>query len=538
MGFYPEPLVPLRVPAAHERIDPPLVDIYVPDGRRTGDKQNLREAEVILEEIKQMIDNPALARIEAADRWRTIGVVSLIGSKQAALINRLILDELGEDIVLRHRIACGDSATFQGNERDVMFLSMVADPHNKTAQTAAQFEQRFNVAMSRARDQLVLVRSVHEEELNPVDLKARVIRHFRDPMAGAQAPTGDLEAMCDSDFERAVLRRLVGEGYRVSPQVGALGYRIDLVVEGASGRRLAIECDGDNYHAPERWADDMRRQRILERVGWRFWRCWASSFTLDPDGCIADLFATLDRIGVEPNSSERAAVPYTLHIKAPPKVLPSTADSADPNDTGAPAARDGIAIGDRVVIQYLDDRKQLAVTVTGDRNDSVNGFLSCSSPLGAKLLGKSEDDEFEITVEGRTRRVLILKVERLAKPIETQPAIPTTASRPASATAPTAKTASASATAQRPTAGPTPRQPEAKFPVSNSTKPRPYSEGETIHHPKYGTGRVERIANEEVAGTRLEVIHLTFDNNSMTLKVPVAKAAAQGLRKLASSDAR
>jgi hypothetical protein len=231
-------------------------------------------------------------------------------------------------------------------------------------------------------------------------------------------------------------------------------------------------------------------------------------------------------------------VPYTLHIKAPPKVLPSTADSADPNDTGAPAARDGIAIGDRVVIQYLDDRKQLAVTVTGDRNDSVNGFLSCSSPLGAKLLGKSEDDESEITVEGRTRRVLILKVERLAKPIETQPAIPTTASRPASATAPTAKTASASATAQRPTAGPTPRQPEAKFPVSNSTKPRPYSEGETIHHPKYGTGWVERIAIEEVAGTRLEVIHLTFDNNSMTLKVPVAKAAAQGLRKLASSDAR
>jgi hypothetical protein len=38
MQFYPEPLVPLRVPTAQERIDPPLVDIYVPDGRRTVDK--------------------------------------------------------------------------------------------------------------------------------------------------------------------------------------------------------------------------------------------------------------------------------------------------------------------------------------------------------------------------------------------------------------------------------------------------------------------------------------------------------------------
>jgi superfamily I DNA and/or RNA helicase len=66
--------------------------------------------------------------------------------------------------MLRHRIACGDSATFQGNERDIMFLSMVADPNSKMAQTANQFEQRFNIAMSRARDRIVLVRSVEEDE--------------------------------------------------------------------------------------------------------------------------------------------------------------------------------------------------------------------------------------------------------------------------------------------------------------------------------------------------------------------------------------
>ena len=46
MQFYPEPLVPLRVPMPEERLDPPLVDIYVPDGRRTGDKVNVREAQV------------------------------------------------------------------------------------------------------------------------------------------------------------------------------------------------------------------------------------------------------------------------------------------------------------------------------------------------------------------------------------------------------------------------------------------------------------------------------------------------------------
>jgi very-short-patch-repair endonuclease len=286
MQFYPEPLIPLRVPTPQERIDPPLVDIYIPDGHRTGDKINLREAQVIVEEVRRLIEDPRLARIEALDRWRSIGVISLIGSKQAAMINHMLLEELGEEVMLRHRIASGDSATFQGNERDVVFLSMVADPGSKQAQTAAHFEQRFNVALSRARDRVVLARSVREEELNPNDLKAKVIRHFREPMVGAMLPTDNLMAMCESAFERDILNRLLSRGYRVRPQVGALGYRIDLVIEGARDRRLAVECDGDKYHGPERWADDMHRQRVLKRVGWRFWRCWASSFAIDPDACM------------------------------------------------------------------------------------------------------------------------------------------------------------------------------------------------------------------------------------------------------------
>ena len=196
LQFYPEPLLPLRIPTAQERIDPPLVDIYVPDGRRTGDKINLREAEVIVEEIRRLVEDQTFARIDAPGRWRTIGVISLIGAKQAALINRLLLEELGEEVMLRHRIACGDSATFQGNERDVIFLSMIADADSKQTQTATHFEQRFNVALSRARDRMVLVRSLREEELNPIDLKARVIKHFREPMAGVTSPSGDLMAVC------------------------------------------------------------------------------------------------------------------------------------------------------------------------------------------------------------------------------------------------------------------------------------------------------------------------------------------------------
>ena len=94
----------------------------MPDGRRSGDKINHREAEVIVEEMNGLVEVPELAKV-GPDAWRSIGVISLIGSKQAALINRMLLDALGEELVLRHRIACGDSATFQGNGRDIVFLN-------------------------------------------------------------------------------------------------------------------------------------------------------------------------------------------------------------------------------------------------------------------------------------------------------------------------------------------------------------------------------------------------------------------------------
>jgi very-short-patch-repair endonuclease len=404
--FYPEPLIPLRIPTAQERLDPPLIDIYVPDGRREGDKLNPREARVVVDEIKALVADPAIARIPGAERWRSIGVVSLIGAKQAALINKMLVDELGEEAMLRHRIACGDSATFQGNERDVVFLSMVADPTVKAAQTAMHFEQRFNVALSRARDRLVLVRSIREEELNPNDLKARVIRHFREPMAGAGAPSADLEAACESDFERTLLRRLTKRGYRVRPQVGALGFRIDLVVEGADDRRLAIECDGDRYHGPERWADDMRRQRTLERVGWRFWRLWASSFALDPDGCEAELVAALGRLGIEPMGADAPARLYTRHR------TPAPAGSSAPPAREAPARNGaGIRIGDRAAVRFLDEDKVVTLTLDGARHDPANGLVGATTPLGRALIGLSDEDEGAYVEDGRERRFLVMRVE-------------------------------------------------------------------------------------------------------------------------------
>src|SRR5271165_1910618 len=61
-----------------------------------------------------------------------------------------------------------------------------------------------------------------------------------------------------------------------------------------------------------------------------------------------------------------------------------------------------------------------------------------------------------------------------------------------------------------------------------------FVEGDHVVYPTHGVGRVERIAVEEIAGHQLELIHITFEENRMTLRVPVCKARTAGLRKLAS----
>ncbi|WP_407465964.1 AAA domain-containing protein [Xanthomonas campestris] len=295
--FYNHELRPLRVPRSSERLDPPLVDVHVVDGARGNGKTNEGEARFILEEIRKITQDPSMSK-------RTIGVVSLVGSEQAKLVWDKIAAELGESTIEKHHMAFGDARTFQGKERDIMFLSMV-DSGRAQASSQEMFRQRYNVAASRARDRMYLVRSITLDELSRADkLRAGLMQHFNSPYLQNEEEVSDLRRLCESPFEREMYDALVERGYRLHPQVKAGNFRIDLVVEGAGDARLAIECDGDQYHGPDQWQHDMRRQRILERAGWKFWRCFASTFVSARQATLDDLIATLQQSGIEPVGSK------------------------------------------------------------------------------------------------------------------------------------------------------------------------------------------------------------------------------------------
>jgi len=431
MQFYSEPIISLRIPKASERLDPPLIDVHVSYGRKDRRQINLAEAEAIVDEIVKLTEAPEFAT-------RTIGVVSLIGAKQAQHILSLLLGRIGEEKFLKHQIVCGDSATFQGKERDIMFVSMVECPETKSAKTALLYEQRFNVALSRARDRMYLYRSVTEEMLKPNDLKAKVIQHFNNPMESSLEACDNLIELCESDFEREVFKQLVAMGYRVKPQVKVGPYSIDLVVEGVEDRRLAIELDGDQYHTPDRWAEDFSRQRVLERVGWHFWRCWGSSFILAPEECMQDLKETLNSLGIDPigyESTENGI--YTEHRVIERTVQPDEEEIIEETlpevaDVAGEEIREQVPIeflekleigkeeesliveaGDRVLIVYNDEPSlRHTIEISTSKHDPDMKIIHKSKPLAMALMDAEIHEEVEIPAGGGKRIVTILGIEK------------------------------------------------------------------------------------------------------------------------------
>jgi len=298
------PLIPLRQYGPNRL--PPLEHVFVSGVYREGSNNrivNRPEAEAIIERIAEMCGD---SRYDD----KTMGVVVLQGEAQAALIENQLLERLGAEEMERRRLVCGNPYNFQGDERDIMFLSLVAASNARIGPlTKAADERRFNVAASRARDMMILFHSVTSNDLGASCLRKRLLDFFENtrPQQIAGIDREELERRAaqdnrgvvkppqpfDSWFEVDVALELLRKDFAVLAQHEVAGKRIDLVVEGGQAR-LAVECDGDHWHGPDRYEDDMQRQRQLERCGWEFFRVRESAFYANKESALAGLWQALE----------------------------------------------------------------------------------------------------------------------------------------------------------------------------------------------------------------------------------------------------
>lgn len=308
-------LVPVRQIGA-DRLEP-IKPVFVRDGyvRGSTHRVNPPEVDAVVDQIEKCLADPRYDGL-------TFGVISLLGKAQAEEIQKRLLERIPPEEWHARDLRCGDSADFQGSERDVMFLTMVAAPGDGVRLaplTQELYVQRYNVAASRAKDQMWLFHSVQRTDLvNPEDMRFRLLDYCyrvsarqRVEVEGTRtgaAPEDRLVAPFESLFEQRVFNRLDERGYTVVPQFPVGPYRIDLVVVGAR-TRLAVECDGDAWHGPDAYQRDLARQRDLERCDWRFFRIRESDFYADQSGVLERLWATLREMEIHPAGWGGAAVP-------------------------------------------------------------------------------------------------------------------------------------------------------------------------------------------------------------------------------------
>ncbi|MBE0507497.1 MAG: DUF3320 domain-containing protein [Marinospirillum sp.] len=262
-------------------------------------RHNQGEARAIVEDI--------LRRLTSSDgnvRKQSIGVVTF-NTEQQSLIEDLLDKARSTDPSIEWAFSEEHSLepvfvknleSVQGDERDVILFSITYGP-DEAGHVTMNFgplnrtggERRLNVAMTRARSEMVVFSTLSPDQINLGRTKATAVadlKHFLEYAergasalgAAVHGSLGDFE----SPFEVAVARGLQQKGWTVHPQVGVSAYRIDLGVvhPDIPGIYLAgVECDGAMYHssayARER---DKIRQQVLEGLGWHMLRVWSTNW--------------------------------------------------------------------------------------------------------------------------------------------------------------------------------------------------------------------------------------------------------------------
>ena len=296
---YNNQILPLR-DSSSSILKPAIVE-YKVDGKREN-KVNKVETETIVNLIEACLSMEEYKN-------SSFGIISLLGDEQAELIQNLIVKRISAVDIENHKILCGNPASFQGDERDVIFISLVdSSEENKTLRLVGDgiegaTRKRYNVAVSRAKDQLWIVHSIDKNNLKEGDLRKELFEYIDSVKENTFEKTID-EHRVISEFENEIIKYLLEKNYTVKQQLRVGSYDIDIVAI-YGNKKIIIECDGKNSNcSQEEIIINLAEQEVLERCGWEFIRVRASQYFRNPDKAMKELILQLEDKGIYPNNKE------------------------------------------------------------------------------------------------------------------------------------------------------------------------------------------------------------------------------------------
>jgi hypothetical protein len=279
-------------PASHMGAEDLGVElVYVEDGiyNRGRTRDNPVEAEIITDLVfDHFVSYPE----------KTLGVVTFsiaqMNKVQDSVEQRLREHPEFEKFFVENRLNgffVKNLENVQGDERDVMIFS-VGYGYDNEGRLTMNFgplnkpggERRFNVAITRAREKVLIVSSLRYDDIKLDSSKAEGVHSLHHYLRYTEKRPKKLEAeqtdlLYGSALEQEVSAEIGKMGYKTIPQIGSSSFRIDLgVIDSNDPSRfiLGIMLDGNNYRTASTSRDrDRLRLQVLENLGWRIHKIWS-----------------------------------------------------------------------------------------------------------------------------------------------------------------------------------------------------------------------------------------------------------------------
>ena len=338
-----------------------------------GHGTNPNEAQAVVDYVASRVKSEAFRK-----RPRSIGIVTF-NMQQQVVIEDLIDMRCAQDPELKAVLfgldidsdaaagggaqqAHGDEKMFfvrnlenvQGDEADVIIFSITFGP-DENRKVSMNFgplnrdggERRLNVAVTRAREQMVVFSSMKYTDIRDDEDMARGARGLRGFLEYAEVGSRTSEckaaARSDSVFSSIVAKFIVDHGYKVVRNIGYSGYKIDMAVLNPYNDKeyiLGVECDGPSYAKQLTVRDrDVLRASVLARGGWKMCRVWCAEWYHDREGAEARLLKLLESIKPEKpvdeeveedDTPEEITVVSTIQPEEPEDDIPVKTGSLPP----------------------------------------------------------------------------------------------------------------------------------------------------------------------------------------------------------------
>jgi hypothetical protein len=291
-------------------------------------RQNRAEAEAVVADVAKRLrerEHPS------------IGIVTFSAAQQN-IIDDLMQELFAKEPALEDNALRQDEPMFiknlenvQGDERDVILFSVGYGP-DAAGQVAMNFGplnreggwRRLNVAVSRARDEMVVFSTLRPEQLDMSRTRAQGVAGLKSFLEFAMRGAGDeLAARGDdsqSGLAESVAEKLREEGYRVHLNVGFSKFKVDVAIVDPNDEnkyQLGVLLDGPSYRAAETVRDrELSQSGVLTHLGWQLVRVYAIDWWEDPDRETKRILAALEK------TEERVAPPPAPIAAARPIAAP------------------------------------------------------------------------------------------------------------------------------------------------------------------------------------------------------------------------